>query len=332
MVSDPRLTPALRDGTAGGPLADHDGVPRRTRGPLHGLARAVRPRQWSKNVLVFVAPAAAGVLRHPDDFLRTLAVFGIFCVAASGTYLLNDVADAEADRLHPKKRHRPIASGQLPEGLAAGVGGVLVAGAFAASWLLAGWELALVIGAYVAITVSYTVWLKREPVIELAAVAAGFVLRAIAGGVATHVPLSSWFLVVTSFGALFIVTGKRTAERKTLGTAGASHRVVLGEYSTSFLQSTLILTSSVTVTAYCLWAFERGGLSSRAGHLVLDPADRGADGPGHALRPAAARRRQGRCPRGAGHLRPLPAVDGPRVGGPVRRRPVRVNGPFRRCG
>jgi decaprenyl-phosphate phosphoribosyltransferase len=228
----------------------------------------VRPRQWSKNVLVFVAPAAAGVLRHPDALLRALAIFGIFCVAASGTYLLNDVADAEADRLHPKKRHRPIASGQLPEGLAAAAGSFMVAAAIAAAWLLAGWELALVLGAYVTITISYTLWLKRQPVVELAAVASGFVLRAVAGGVATHVPLSSWFLVVTSFGALFIVTGKRAAERKTLGVSGASHRAVLGEYTSSFLQSTLILTASVTVTAYCLWAFERGGLSSRSHHLV----------------------------------------------------------------
>ena len=233
---------------------------------LRALVHAARPRQWSKNLLVFVAPAAAGMLRHRTGALDALAAFGIFCIAASGTYLLNDVADAEADRHHPHKRHRPIASGELSEGLAAGVGSVLVAGAVAASWILAGWVLALVIGAYVLISVSYTVRLKREPVIELAAVASGFVLRAIAGGVATHVPLSSWFLVVTSFGALFIVTGKRAAEHRLLGGQRATHRPVLAEYTASFLQSTLIMTASVTVTAYCLWAFERGGLAAHAGH------------------------------------------------------------------
>jgi hypothetical protein len=106
-------------------------------------------------------------------------------------------------------------------------------------------------------------------VIELAVVAAGFALRAIAGGAATHVPLSSWFLAVTSFGALFVVTGKRAAEYATLGEHGHSHRAVLAQYTSSFLQSTLTLTSSVTVTTYCLWAFDKAGPATRAGHRFV---------------------------------------------------------------
>jgi decaprenyl-phosphate phosphoribosyltransferase len=215
---------------------------------------------------VFVAPAAAGVLGHEKAFLHALAAFGIFCAAASGTYLFNDVADAEADRQHPKKMHRPVASGALPVPLATATSAVLLAVAIACSWLLAGWPLALIVATYIAINISYTLRLKREPVIELAAVASGFVLRAIAGGAATHVPLSNWFLVVTSFGALFLVVGKRSAEHATLGDERAAHRPVLDEYSTSFLQSALTLTAAVTATAYCLWAFDRGGLADRAGH------------------------------------------------------------------
>lgn len=239
----------------------------RTR-PMQFL-KVLRPRQWTKNVLVFVAPATAEVLRHGPAALRALAVFAIFCAAASGNYLLNDALDAEADRQHPEKRGRPVASGAISVRTAMGAGIGLMAAALASAWLLAGWELALVIGAYLLISIAYTVRLKREPVIELAAVASGFVLRGIAGGVATHVPLSNWFLVVTLFGALFVVTGKRAAEHVHLGDDRAGHRVVLGQYTPSFLQSTLTMTATATATAYCLWAFERTGLVARAGHHLV---------------------------------------------------------------
>jgi decaprenyl-phosphate phosphoribosyltransferase len=236
---------------------------------VRALVRALRPRQWAKNVLVFVAPAAAGVLHHPSPILRALGCFGLFCLAASGTYLLNDVVDAEADRLHPDKRHRPIASGAVREWHAIVAGIALLAASLVCAGLLAGWALILVIGLYATITLSYSLWLKHQPVLELAAVASGFILRAIAGGVATHVPLSNWFLVVTSFGALFVVTGKRMAEFQVMGAEASAFRPALAAYTRSFLQSTLTLTASVTVTAYCLWAFERGGLAARSGtHLV----------------------------------------------------------------
>jgi decaprenyl-phosphate phosphoribosyltransferase len=226
----------------------------------------MRPRQWVKNLLVFVAPAAAGVFTDRFEVLRSLATFGLCCAVASGVYLINDAMDAEADRLHPDKRARPVACGALTSTRAVATGVLLVALGLAAAWLVARWELVLVIGLYTMVSIAYTVRLKREPVIELAEVASGFVLRAIAGGVATRVPLSSWFLAVASFGALFVVTGKRAGEHRRLGEVRGQHRKVLALYTTTFLRSTLTLTATATVTTYCLWAFDKGGLQAHAGH------------------------------------------------------------------
>ena len=226
----------------------------------------MRPRQWTKNALVFLAPASAGVLSNRIDFLHALAAFGIFCAAASGTYLVNDVADAKGDREHPSKRLRPIAQGLVNPTFALVMAVGLMGIALAASWFVARWSLVLVMAVYLVISTCYTLRLKREPVIELAAVASGFLLRAVAGGVATHVPLSSWFLAVSSFGALFVVTGKRLGELLQLGERRGEHREVLSLYTASFLRSALTLTASVTVTAYCLWAFDKAGLLSHAGH------------------------------------------------------------------
>jgi decaprenyl-phosphate phosphoribosyltransferase len=235
-------------------------------GTLWNIVLTMRPRQWVKNLLVFVAPAAAGVLTSRLDLLRSLAAFGIFCAVASGVYLMNDAVDAEADRLHPEKRARPVASGALTSTRAVAAAALLMALALVSAWFVARWALVLVIGIYALISIAYTFRLKREPVIELAAVASGFVLRAIAGGMATHIPLSSWFLAVASFGALFVVTGKRAGEHRRLGEPRGQHRKVLATYTASFLRSTLTLTATVTVTAYCLWAFDKGGLQSHASH------------------------------------------------------------------
>jgi len=225
-----------------------------------GLVRLARPRQWIKNLLVFVAPAAAGVLLHGSVFLRTLASFAIFCLAASGTYFLNDAIDAPADRQHPTKRTRPVASGMVPVRLALALGIALLVVAALLGEFLAGWHLALVMGIYGLINVAYSLGLKNEPVLDLAAVSAGFVLRAVAGGVAAGVVLSNWFLIVTSFGSLLIVTGKRSGEKQLLDETDSDHQAVrqtLGLYTPSFLRTVRTLTAAVTVTAYCLWAFER---------------------------------------------------------------------------
>ena len=233
------------------------------------LAAGMRPQQWTKNVLVFMAPAAAGVLGDWQTTLRVIGCFFVFCVVASGTYLLNDVIDAESDRSHPVKRRRPVASGALRPGLAVGVGAGLIAVAAGAAFAIGPWGFGAVVGIYAAVSIAYSVRLKREPVIELAVVASCFVLRAVAGGVVAHVPLSSWFLVFTSFAALFVVTGKRCAEYTRLGQDRGAHRIVLDQYTESFLKSTLIISATVTVSSYCLWAFERTGLVAHAGDHVL---------------------------------------------------------------
>ena len=229
----------------------------------------MRPRQWIKNLLVFMAPAAAGVLGDWHTTLRVIGAFLVFCIVASGTYLVNDVVDAESDQHHPVKRHRPVASGALRSGLALGVGAGLIAVAIAAALLIGPWGLGVVVAAYAGLSIAYSLRLKREPVMELAVVASCFVLRAVAGGVVAYVHLSNWFLVFTSFAALFIVTGKRTAEHARLGRDRGVHRFVLDQYSESFLKSTLTIAATVTVAAYCLWAFERTGLLAHAGHHVV---------------------------------------------------------------
>ena len=250
------------------PLHAVPSVPATSATPVRDTLRMARPKQWTKNVLVFVAPGAAGVLIHAGAALHALAAFGIFCVAASAAYFVNDAADADADRQHPGKRLRPVASGRVRPAVAVSGAVVLFAVALAGADLLAGWPLVVVIATYAAITVSYSLWLKHEPVIEMTAVASGFVLRAIAGGVATHVPLSSWFLVVTSFSALLLVVGKRTGEHETLGQDRGLHRSALEQYSPQFLRSALTLSAAGAVTTYCLWAFDKTGLAHRGDHLV----------------------------------------------------------------
>jgi decaprenyl-phosphate phosphoribosyltransferase len=227
-----------------------------------GLLRTARPKQWIKNILVFAAPGAAGVLLEARTLLRVLVAFGIFCLAASGTYLLNDAIDVESDRRHPTKRLRPIAAGVVPVAVAVAVGTALFGISMALAWVVAGWPLTLVLGCYIGLQPIYSVWLKRIAVVDLSSVASGFVLRAIAGGIAADVPISQWFLIVASFGSLFMVAGKRHAEYVDLGDERGEVRAALGDYSLGFLRYVRSVASSVGVTAYCLWAFEKAELSS----------------------------------------------------------------------
>ncbi len=227
------------------------------------MVRVARPRQWIKNLLVYVAPAAAGLLHHGPVFARASAAFGIFCLAASGTYFVNDAVDAEADRRHPTKRTRPVAAGVVSRPSAFVTGGILLAASFGLAWVLAGWQLALVMAIYAAVNVAYCLGLKNEAILDLACVSAGYVLRAVAGGVATGVVLTDWFLIVAAFGSLLIVTGKRSGERHLIGEAAAGSgevRQTLQLYTPSFLAAVRTLSAAVTVTAYCLWAFDRAAL------------------------------------------------------------------------
>ncbi len=218
------------------------------------LVRLARPKQWAKNVLVFAAPGAAGVLTHGDALGRTFAAFAIFCVVASGTYYVNDAIDADADRQHPTKRFRPIAAGTISPRAGMVLGCAMLAIGVGASAAL-GWRLVLLMAIYVAIQFGYSFYLKHQPIYDLAAVAAGFVLRAIAGGLAAQVRVSEWFLIVATFGSLLMVTGKRVAEHAELGQGRGAHRATLDAYSSSFLRTVLAISAGGAILAYCLWAF-----------------------------------------------------------------------------
>jgi decaprenyl-phosphate phosphoribosyltransferase len=226
-----------------------------------GLLRALRPKQWVKNVLVAAAPGAAGVLTEAESLEKVSLAFVAFCMVSSATYLVNDVGDAEEDRRHPTKRRRPVAAGIVSPRLALTTAAVLGLGGFAVALAVRPEFLALVAG-YVATTVAYTLWLKHMAVFDIAVVASGFIFRAVAGGVAVDVPISRWFLIVTSFGSLFIVAGKRYSEHVTMGVERQATRSTLAAYSRDYLRFVYTMAAAVTLTGYCLWAFEQSEKSA----------------------------------------------------------------------
>ena len=227
------------------------------------LVVALRPRQWLKNVLVFAAPLAAGQLLVPDVLIPSIGAFVAFCLISSATYLVNDARDVAVDREHPTKRHRPIAAGQLSLGAAWATAAVLAIASLALAFAIRP-QLAGVIAIYFVFTLAYSLSLKHEPVIELALLAMGFLLRAIAGGVASDLPISAWFLIVAGFGSLFMAAGKRYSEleRANAGGADAPQRRSLAGYTPTYLRFVWATAAAVTITAYCLWAFEVGAAPS----------------------------------------------------------------------
>jgi decaprenyl-phosphate phosphoribosyltransferase len=222
-----------------------------------GLLRACRPKQWAKNVLVFVAPAAAGVITQRYELALTILGFVAFCLVSSATYLVNDVLDVESDRSHPTKRRRPIASGVVPVPLA------LVA---AVVFFLAGvglavannWWIAATVAGYAVLTTTYSLFLKAIPVLDLVILSAGFILRLLGGAYAAQVPVSEWFLIISLFGSLFIASAKRFAEKRELGEDAARLRPTLGEYSMEYLGLVRTVSIAALVISYCMWAVERG--------------------------------------------------------------------------
>ncbi len=223
------------------------------------LLHAARPRQWTKNLLVLAAPTAAGSIDQLGVIGHSVEAFFVFVAASASTYLLNDVVDSRKDRLHPVKRSRPVASGELPVSWALWAAVLLATAALSAAALAFGAALVVVVTAYLVVSVSYSLALKRVPLVELACVASGFALRAVAGGAVAHVPISPWFLMVASFGSLLVVAGKRSVEQSVMKDEGGLHRSALAAYPAAFLRSVRMLAMSVTVTTYCLWAFERAG-------------------------------------------------------------------------
>jgi decaprenyl-phosphate phosphoribosyltransferase len=218
------------------------------------LFRQARPKQWVKNLLVFAAPGAAGVLDNGSSLWRSVVTFVAFCLASSGTYFWNDLLDADNDRNHPTKQHRPIASGAIPVGTGRITGSILLLTGIGLA-ATTRWQTALVVAGYVALTSLYSAVLKHIAVVDLVAVAAGFVLRAVAGAVATDVQMSKWFSLTTSFASLFIVAGKRYAELRDLGDDSRT-RATLNDYSLGFLRIVLSVSCGAALVTYCIWAFD----------------------------------------------------------------------------
>jgi len=220
---------------------------------------ALRPRQWAKNVLVFAAPLAAGKIFEPDVFWPSVGAFIAFCLISSATYLVNDIRDAESDRQHPTKHGRPIAANQLSVPLAITMAVVLALVSIIGSYLIAP-ALAGVIVAYAVFTLAYSLALKHEPVIELALLSLGFLLRAIAGAAASDLPISQWFLIVAGFGSLFMAAGKRYSELKREDESGlersGSRRKALDGYTLGYLRFVWSVAAAVAIMGYALWAFD----------------------------------------------------------------------------
>jgi decaprenyl-phosphate phosphoribosyltransferase len=220
-----------------------------------GLLRAIRPRQWVKNVLVLAAPFAAGMIGEPDVLLDAGIAFVAFSLAASGVYLVNDTCDIEADRAHPTKQTRPIAAAVVSPAAAIVTAVLLMVSALGCA-LLASPELVIVLAMYEAAQLAYSLGLKNQPVIDICIVASGFLMRAIAGGAAARLPLSQWFLLAAAFGSLFMVAGKRYAEIRLADRTGAKIRKSLEGYSASYLRFVWALSATVLIMTYGLWAFE----------------------------------------------------------------------------
>lgn len=187
---------------------------------------------------------------------KTVATFVAFCLGASGTYFWNDVLDVESDRAHPTKSKRPVAAGEVGIGTAIAVGTVLPIAALGLAALTLRWQAVMVLAIYMVVTLSYSVVWKHIAVIDLMAIASGFVLRAAGGAAAVDVEMSTWFVLVTTFGSLFIVTGKRYAEARELGDGAHAVRATLGDYSEGFLRFMLAVTCGGALVSYCVWAFE----------------------------------------------------------------------------
>jgi len=222
------------------------------------MIAAMRPRQWAKNVLVFAAPLAAGKLFEVDIFWPSVGAFVMFCLISSATYLINDAKDQESDREHPTKHKRPIAAGEISVPLAISLAAVLAVISLVGSFLIAP-ALAGVVLAYAVFTLTYSLLLKNEPVIELVLLSMGFLLRAVAGGAASGLPISQWFLIVAGFGSLFMAAGKRYSELKREETAGAqkqNRRKSLDGYSLGYLRFVWGTAAAVTIMGYALWSFD----------------------------------------------------------------------------
>ena len=234
--------------------------------PQHALARrgiagwltavvvTTRPRQWPKNLLVFAAPLAGATLGRDNGFSYALVAVVAFWAASAAVYFVNDVADAERDRRHPRKRFRPVAAGLLPKSHAIALAAVCAAIALVAGVAISEPLLTAAAGGYLGMSFLYSAVLKHIPVIELVFVASGFLLRVLGGAAATHVPPSGWFLLVCSLGALGVATAKRYTELTVLGAEAVRHRPAMRWYRPAALRVSQYAIGAAMIVCYLLWA------------------------------------------------------------------------------
>jgi decaprenyl-phosphate phosphoribosyltransferase len=231
------------------------------------VLRTARPRQWPKNLLVFAAPLAGASLGRRDGLGYALVATAAFGCASVAVYFINDVADAERDRRHPRKRYRPVASGELPRQHAIVLGALSAAAGLAAGVLISEPLLVATVAGYMSLSFLYSWRLKHIPVVELLFVASGFLLRVLGGAAATHVPPSAWFLLVCSLGALGVAIAKRYTELTNLGDEAIRHRPVMRFYRPEALRLGQIAVGALMIAAYLAWASgEHPG--ARTWHLV----------------------------------------------------------------
>ncbi|MBI4888690.1 MAG: decaprenyl-phosphate phosphoribosyltransferase [Acidobacteria bacterium] len=223
------------------------------RSTLALLAASLRPEHWTKNLLLFAGLVFGGRLREPDAVLAALAAFVIFCALSGALYMVNDISDRDADRRHPLKQARPIASGALPTATAGWTAGALVAGATAGAWAL-GPMVAAVAAAYALLLLLYSTTLKHIVIVDVLVIAGGFVLRAVAGAIAVDVPIGSWLLACTTLLALFLALSKRRHELVLLGDGAVTHRPSLEDYSPYLLDQMIAVVTASTVIAYTVFA------------------------------------------------------------------------------
>jgi decaprenyl-phosphate phosphoribosyltransferase len=231
------------------------------------VLRTARPRQWPKNLLVFAAPLAGASLGRRDGLGYALVAAAAFGCASVAVYFVNDVADAERDRRHPRKRYRPVASGELPRQHAIALGAVSAAAGLLAGVLISELLLVAAVGGYLALSFLYSWVLKHIPVVEMMFVASGFLLRVLGGAAATHVPPSGWFLLVCSLGAFGVAIAKRYTELTNLGGEAIRHRPVMRVYRPAALRLGQIAVGALMIAAYLAWASgEQPG--ARTWHLL----------------------------------------------------------------
>jgi 4-hydroxybenzoate polyprenyltransferase len=235
-----------------------------------GLLMAMRPRQWTKNGLIFVALAFTLNLQQPGLLLRSVVTFLAFCALSSAGYLLNDVVDAEADRQHPTKRMRPIAARYVPVPLALGVGLLLAFVGLGACFRL-GVPLGLMAVGYMLLTAVYSTTLKHVVLLDIFGIAGGFVIRAAAGAVAIDVPISPWLYSATLLGALLIALGKRRTEIQMLGVDAVVHRRNLQSYSLEFIDQLILVISSAALMTYALYTFSAENLPRNHSMMLTIP-------------------------------------------------------------